>query len=134
MLFNRPVPSDEACRAQYRNERYLRNLPDDDLAHRGRDIYQNFMHINQDGKLAPLPVAHRLHGYWRGRFLRGIEKRWSKWFENLPEPNEADHARGVELMARIEANRVEALTLAAAPNASTSEARNGDSPSASSKG
>jgi hypothetical protein len=73
-LFDQRVPDDQSCRSQYRTSRYLRNVSDTQLAQRGRDVYQNFMHINERGILAPVPVAHPMHGYWRGRFLHFLEE------------------------------------------------------------
>lgn len=41
--------------------------------------------------------------------LAAIEKRWTRWFEDLPEPTEGNIARGREFMALDEARRLQAM-------------------------
>lgn len=41
--------------------------------------------------------------------LAAVEKRWTRWFENLPEPTEEQMARGREMTAMDEARRVKGM-------------------------
>lgn len=65
---------DHKWRVDYRARRYLENLSDDELRQRGRDVFRNFMTINPAGKASPLLVGHRLHAYWRMRFVHFLEE------------------------------------------------------------
>lgn len=65
---------DDQWRKEYRDRKYLENLPDDELLQRGRAVFRNFMTINAMGKASPLPANHRLHGYWRSRVVHFLEE------------------------------------------------------------
>lgn len=65
---------DDKWRVDYRVRRYLEDLSDAELRQRGCDAFRNFMTINPAGKASPLPVDHRLHIYWRMRFVHFLEE------------------------------------------------------------
>lgn len=64
------------------------------------------------------PIAPELLALVKPRFYRGlideislkvIEVRWSRWFEELPEPTEEQIAKGKELLAIDEEKRLQAV-------------------------
>jgi hypothetical protein len=65
---------DDQWRKEYRDRKYLENLSNDELLQRGRAVFRNFMTINARGRASPLPINHRLHGYWRSRFVHFLEE------------------------------------------------------------
>lgn len=65
---------DDQWRKEYRDRKYLENLSNDELLQRGRAVFRNFMTINARGQASPLPINHRLHGYWRSRFVHFLEE------------------------------------------------------------
>ena len=59
---------------EYRSHRYLRDVSDDEVRQRGRDVFRNFMTINVEGKASPLPAEHERHNYWRMRLVHFLEE------------------------------------------------------------
>ena len=54
--------------------------------------------------------------------INAITARWSKWFENLPEPTEDQIAKGKEMIAIDEARRLEAIAKSSEPAAAAGQA------------
>lgn len=86
--------TDRAWRFAYRAHRYMRDMPEPALQQRRRDIFRNFMTINALGKACPLPADHRLHGFWRLRFVHVLEE-FSLRFGHSPGGMDSDLALGV---------------------------------------
>lgn len=65
LAFTGPImlgPStDTHWRQSYRTCPYMRDMADDDLRQRLKDIFRNFMTVNSAGKASPIPVSSRWH-------------------------------------------------------------------------
>src|SRR5688500_9286602 len=70
----RVINSEAQVRRKYGFHRYLQDLSPADLVQYGRDAFRNFLTIDYSGKLAPLPLEHRNHWYWRTRSLHFCEE------------------------------------------------------------
>lgn len=83
--------TDVAWRAEYRSHRYMEDMSDSDIQQRMRDIFRNFMTINNVGKASPLSPEHQWHGFWRLRFVHLLEEFVQRFG---PFPNGFDTEKG----------------------------------------
>jgi hypothetical protein len=67
-------------------------------------------------ELSPLIKYQLSRGRTDDISLSGIEKRWSQWFDELPEPTEQQRSVAKDLMAQDEARRLGAIGANAPPN------------------
>lgn len=65
---------DEHWQQEYRADRYLEYLSDDDLMQRTKDILVNVLVINNDGKIGPHPPTSAEGHYWMRRWIEALEE------------------------------------------------------------